>query len=212
MAVGGPDRGARAAEGILSDCGLFRTIPPPKNGTSRGARVPRLVRRTCWLLMIDYEIQRCTRHCAETGRELQPGETFYSTLTSEGSEVVRRDYSVEAWQGPPPGVLGWWKSLMPQRDARKMRFAPNDVMLDLLESLESQPDGQDMRYVLSLLLIRRRVVRLEETEQDSSGGEISVLYCPRRETTYRVATVTPGAERTAEIQEELSRLLFADAG
>ncbi len=30
--------------------------------------------------MIDYEIQRCTRHCAASGRELVEGETFYSVL------------------------------------------------------------------------------------------------------------------------------------
>jgi len=161
--------------------------------------------------MIDYEVQRCTRHCVVTGRELQPGEIFYSTLTAEGANVVRRDYSIEAWQGPPEGVLGWWKSRMPERDARKLHWAPNDVMLELLEGLEGQPDKQDLRYVLALLLIRRRVVRLEETERDEAGREVSVLYCPRRETTYRVVSVVPDAERTAEIQEELVRLLFADA-
>lgn len=162
--------------------------------------------------MIDYEVQRCTRHCAATGRKLEPGEEFYSTLTAEGSQVVRHDYAKEAWQGPPERVLGWWKSHMPDQNAKKLHWAPNDVMLDLLESLESQPDKRDMRYVLALLLIRRRVVRLEETETDETGGEVSVLYCPRREATYRVATATPGDERTAEIQQELSRLLFADAG
>jgi hypothetical protein len=162
--------------------------------------------------MIDYEIQRCTRHCAVTQRELAPGETFYSTLSADGSQVVRRDYSAEAWQGPPPGVLGWWKSRMPPRDARKLHFAPNEVMLELLETLETRPEMDDMRYVLALLLIRRRVVRLEETEHDAAGREVSVLYCPRREATYRVATVMPSAERTIEIQQELSRLLFADAG
>jgi hypothetical protein len=161
--------------------------------------------------MIDYEVQRCTRHCAVTGRELQPGEEFYSTLTSEGPQVVRHDYSAEAWQGPPEGVLGWWKSHMPDRNAKKLHWAPNDVMLELLETLETQPDNADMRYVLALLLIRRRVVRVEETETDSTGREVSVLYCPRREATYRVATVVPDEARTAEIQEELSRLLFADA-
>ena len=161
--------------------------------------------------MIDYDIQRSTRHCATTGRELQPGEAFYSTLTTDGAQVVRRDYSPEAWQGPPEGVLGWWKAHVPQRDARKLHWAPNDVMLELFESLESQHDKQDMRYVLALLLIRRRVVRLEETEQDELSREVSVLYCPRRETTYRVVTVMPTEARTAEIQEELARLLFASA-
>jgi len=162
--------------------------------------------------MIDYEVQRCTRHCAASGRELQPGETFYSTLTTEGAQVVRHDYSLEAWHGPPEGVLGWWRAHMPQRNASKLHWAPNDVMLELLENLESLPEKQDMRYVLALLLIRRRVVRLEETEHDERGREISVLYCPRREATYRVVTDIPSEERTAEIQDELARLLFADAG
>jgi hypothetical protein len=161
--------------------------------------------------MIDYEIQRCTRHCAVTGRELQPGETFYSTLTPEGANVVRHDYGAESWSGPPAGVMGWWKSHMPARDARRLHWAPNDVMLELLEGLELQPDKQDMRYVLSLLLVRRRVLRLEHTEQDPQLGEVSVLYCPRRETTYRVTTHIPDDRRAAEIQEELARLLFAGA-
>ncbi len=162
--------------------------------------------------MIDYEVQRCTRHCATTGRELQPGEEFFSTLVAEGAEVVRRDYAADAWQGPPEGVLGWWKSQMPERTAKKLHWAPNDVMLELLETLETQPDKKDMRYVLGLLLVRRRVVRLEDTEQDDQGREVSVLYCPRREATYRVETTMPSDERIAEIQEELGQLLFADAG
>jgi hypothetical protein len=161
--------------------------------------------------MIDYEIHRSTRHCASSAREIKPGETFYSTLTSEGGQVVRRDYAAEVWQGPPDGVLGWWKARVPERDAKKIHWAPNEVMLDLLESLESQPTKLELRYVLALLLIRRRVVRLEDTLQDDQGREVSLLYCPRRETEYRVVTSMPGEERTAEIQDELARLLFADA-
>jgi len=84
---------------------------------------------------------------------------------------------------------------MPERDARKQQFAPNDVMLDLLESLEPRADMQDLRYVLALLLIRRRVVRLEETVPGDLGQEVSLLYCPRRETTYRVPVATPSTER-----------------
>lgn len=162
--------------------------------------------------MIDYEVQRCTRHCASTGRELQPGEEFYSVLVAEGAQVVRRDYAREAWTGPPAGVLGWWKSHMPERQAKKVQWAPNDVMLELLETLEQQPEKRDMRYVLSLLLIRRRVIRLEDTEPTADGGEISVLYCPRRETTYRVETTLPSDERIVEIQQELAQLLFAEGG
>ena len=82
-------------------------------------------------------------------------------------------------------------------------------MLDLLERLADDPTQADMRYVLALLLVRRRVCRLEENEHDSENQETLRLFCPRREMEYRVTVATPNARRTAEIQEELARLLFA---
>ena len=92
---------------------------------------------------MDYEIQRCTRHCATTGRELAPGESFYSTLAAQGAELVRRDYSTEAWTGPPEGIVGWWKSQMPDPRARRAQMAPNDVILELFDQLADQPDMPD---------------------------------------------------------------------
>ncbi|MEX0937671.1 MAG: hypothetical protein WDZ59_07400 [Pirellulales bacterium] len=161
--------------------------------------------------MMDFEVQRCTRHCAATGRAFEPGEMFYSALLSEGKNVVRHDYGADSWNGPPEGALGWWKSRMPEKDAKRPTLAPNDVLLDLLDELADQPGSVDMRYVLSLLLVRRRVLRLEETEHDEEGREWTELYCPRRETTYRILATTPTPERAAEIQEELTKLLYSDA-
>jgi hypothetical protein len=160
--------------------------------------------------MMDFEVQRCTRHCHVSGRELQPSEEFYSVLIAEGATVVRHDYAVEAWQGPPEGTLGWWKSHLPSPNSRRLHWAPNDVMLELLDELGEQPEKLDMRYVLALLLVRRRVARLEEMETDEQGREVMVLYCPRREAMYRVLSMTPSDERAREIQNELADLLFAD--
>ena len=70
-----------------------------------------------------------------------------------------------------------------------------------------QGDKRDMRYVLALLLVRRRVMRLEENEQDEQGRPVVVLYCPRREATYKVPAVVPEQSRVDEIQEELAKLL-----
>lgn len=160
---------------------------------------------------MDFEVQRCTRVCAASGRQLEPGETFYSALVVHGADVERLDYAKEAWQGPPEEALGWWKSQMPARDARRMHWAPNDVMLHLLEELAQQPEAADLRYVLALLLIRRRVLRLEETEMDAGESEVLVVYCPRTDETYRVPVAAPTPERTQQIQEELAKLLFTHA-
>ena len=163
--------------------------------------------------MMDYEVRRCTRHCETSGRELAPGEPFYSVLVVDGAQTLRHDYSVEAWQGPPARAIGWWKSQIAEQSAGWKRWAPNDVMLHFFDELgerldkQEQPDTQDMRYVLSLLLVRRRVMRLEESETDEQGREIMVLYCPRREATYRIPIATPDEARIEVIQEELAKLL-----
>ena len=131
--------------------------------------------------MLDYEIQRCTRRCAATDRELKDGETCYSVLVPEGGQVVRRDYSAEAWPGPPENAIGWWKSTVVDPHAGRPHWAPNDVMLNYFERLLEDPTAEDARYVLALLLVRRRVLRVEGHEQDAAGRDMLVLYCGRNE-------------------------------
>jgi hypothetical protein len=161
--------------------------------------------------MLDYEVQRFTRHCHASGRELASGEAFYSVLIAEGRDVVRQDYAASTWQGPPEGALAVWKSQVPHPHSKKMQLAPSEVMLRYFEELEGRPDKEDERYVLALLMLRRRVVRQERTEHDGAGREVAVLYAPQTEQEYRVAVAMPSAERVAAIQEELGRLLFSSS-
>lgn len=158
--------------------------------------------------MVEYDIQRCTRKCAATNRELKPGESVYSVLVVEGAQIVRRDYSGEGWPGPPETSLGWWKSTIEGSGTRKLHWAPHEVILHYFEQLEGDPTRADLRYVLALLMVRRRIVRSEGTESDASGQETLKLFCPRNETEYRVPVVLPGtSERAEAIQQELAQLL-----
>ena len=50
--------------------------------------------------MTPYQIQGPARQCAATGRELRPGERFYSVLLDEAGQFVRKDYAADAWPGP----------------------------------------------------------------------------------------------------------------
>jgi len=161
--------------------------------------------------MIDFDVQKCTRRCAKTELELKPGEDFFSVLIAEGAKVVRYDYCEEAWEGPSDDVVGWWKSQMPDPNAHKLHWAPNDVMLHYFEQLAQQEEHQDVRYILALLMMRRRILRLEESDQDDDGNEVLVLYCPRKETEFQVRVFDPDETRIQQIQEELARLLFASA-
>src|SRR5215469_15565413 len=151
---------------------------------------------------MDYEVERCTRRCAASGRELQDGEEFYSALLAERGQVRRTDYAAEHWTGPPESTLAWWRSRMPTREAKRGQLAPNEVLLQLFAELEHVPEKADMRYVLALLLVRRRVLREEEVEHDETGGEVMRVYSPRDENTYRVDVMVPDEGRREEIQAE----------
>lgn len=156
---------------------------------------------------MEYEVQHCTKQCSATGRDFAPGEEYYSALVADGDDLKRFDYAVEAWSGPPESAVGWWKSRLPQRNTAKKHWAPNDVMLDFWDRLADDPDKQDMRYVLTLLLVRRRVLRLNEERREPDGVEVLVVDCPRRDAMYEVPAVTPEQERIEQIQNELAALL-----
>jgi hypothetical protein len=191
--------------------GEMRAVKQLVRGSLLAARSSHLI------MLLDFEIQRCTRRCAATDRTMEPGEVCYSVLEVRGADIVRKDFSKQAWSGPPAEAFGWWKSRIPEPSAKRIKLAPNDVLVELFEQLADRPDSEDMRYVLALLLVRRRVFRLEapamQFGKQSAAADVETvtLFCPKRETTYEVSAVTPTGERIEEIQQHLSELLIAGA-
>ena len=142
-------------------------------------------------------------------------------LEFEGANVVRKDFGREAWKAPPESAFGWWKSRVPEPTAKKIKLAPNDVLLELFEKLGERPDQQDLRYVLALLLVRRRVLKLDIAHDAFESGSATYspeqseqrmsLYCPKNDRSYDAIVSMPTGSRVDEIQQQLSDLLIADA-
>lgn len=164
-------------------------------------------------MLNDFDVKICTRTCASSGVELLPGQVCYSVIKNDGVETVREDYSAEHWREPSneneeDPVLGWWRFEIPKKDDSKVKLAPNEVLLNLFVELADQPEQVTFRYVLGLLLIRRRLLALQETLDDAQG-ETMVLACNRRGEEYRLAAATPSAEEAEQMQERINQLLYA---
>lgn len=157
--------------------------------------------------MLDFDVKRCTRRCAKTERELRPGETVYSVLMSEGGQVVRYDYSREAWDGAPSDAVGSWVYELPSPDNTKVSWAPNDVMLHFFRELEDNSERVELRYVLCLLMIRRRILRQESSERDEQGHEVIIVHCPKDDSQHRVIIQLPDPDQLVALQEALRGLL-----
>ncbi len=171
--------------------------------------------------MLDKEIPRCTRVCFETKKTLEPGDRFRSVLLLEKGELKRRDYSEIAWKKAEKkleedknfDVLCSWSGKMAVVGDHRIKLAPNDILLDLFDRLAEEPDKADIRYVLTLLLIRRRIFRYDKNDQirDDPNQAISEIqvYSPRRETVYSVQVLPIDNSRIEEIQDYLASLLYS---
>jgi hypothetical protein len=158
--------------------------------------------------MTEYQIQPPSRRCTVTGRELKPGERFFTALLEEGEQFRRQDYSSEAWTGPPANAFGFWSGRVPSADPSRRPTIDDDLLADCFQRLEGQqePHKLSFRYVLALLLMRRKRLRFEEARVES-GREIMRLRCSRTREVYEV--INPGltADQLAAAQDEVFKLL-----
>jgi len=158
--------------------------------------------------MIDYQIQPNTRRCFLTGRELKPGEKYFSVLLDEAGQFVRHDYSAEVWQGPPDGAFSFWAGKVPASDGSKRPRIDDEMLLECFSRLEGQDDPSrvNFRYVVALLLMRRKRLKFSAalTEQ---GREVLRLRDARTGAEHEV--VNPGLtdEEMASVQEEVLKVL-----
>lgn len=161
-------------------------------------------------MLLDFDLRSCSRKCHATERMLESGETYFSLLEQEGHEIVRRDYCVEAWPGPPEDCLGWWHARLPDQQDARPQLAPNEVMLRLFEALESNDQECEFRYVLGLLLLRRRVLRKEGSTIDDSGKEVLQLVSRTGEQTFSLQVTEPPAERVEALHQRMMELLYGN--
>jgi len=158
--------------------------------------------------MIDYQIQPNTRRCAVSGRALQPGEKFYCVLLDEGDKFVRKDYGSEAWQGAPEGAFSFWAGRIPDLEQSRKRRIDDDLLVDCFQRLEGQtePGRLSFRYVVALLLMRRRRFKFEETRTEN-GREVLCLRCARTGAQHEVMNPGLTEDEMTTVQEEVFKVL-----
>jgi len=156
----------------------------------------------------EYQIQPHSRRCAATGRELRPGEKFFSALVEEGNHFLRRDYSAEAWQGAPEGAFGFWAGKVPVDDQQHKPRFDDDLLVDCFLRLEGEtdPGRVNFRYVVALLLMRRRRFKFEQAFTQGETERIS-LRCVRSGERYEVVNPRLNPEEMVQVQEEVFKVL-----
>jgi hypothetical protein len=164
------------------------------------------------IMPAEYEIARTSGRCAVTDRVLQEGEPYYTALFETADTLERRDFSVEAWQAPPQGCFCFWKTRMPVRDRKRQPIVINQEVLTQiflqLEETESQMK-QRFRFILALLLLRKRVLKLENTVREE-GVEYWELRLVKEQSIHRLVNPELNAEQIEMLSAQMTQLLTGE--
>ncbi len=121
-----------------------------------------------------YDVARPSWECALTGAALVPGEPYIATLIEEGDELIRKDVALSAWDAGerPENLFSFWRSVVPEPNEKKKLFVDDSVLMNLLERLADadQPQRLAFRFVLALILMRKKLVRYDRTESRPTDG------------------------------------------
>jgi hypothetical protein len=160
------------------------------------------------LAISDYQIEANSRRCATTGKELQPGERCFTALFDQAGHLVRRDYCHEAWQGPPADSFSFWSGRVPPADDHGRPRIDDDALMECFLRLQgqTQSDRVKFRYVVTLLLMRRRRVKWQRT-RPGHDSEVMVVKCSKTADVHEVVNPRMTDEDIESVQQEVVRVL-----
>ena len=159
--------------------------------------------------MYNFDFKRSSRRCSASGREFEVGEQYISVLIDEDGDLVRRDLATDQWDGPPDNCIGWWKSLVPDLAKGRVYWAPRDVLMSFFTKLVEQGDSPEKIYLLAILLIQKKFLKLLDTTQ-TPEGELMELQDNTDRERFEIAVVEINPARVEEIQTEFAEKLFTD--
>ena len=165
-----------------------------------------------------WKIERRAGTCRVCERAFEDGERHGSFLEVGEEGLTRGDLCEPCWaertadageseaRDGGATTLFWWFT-------RHLASGKKAVQLDLesLEQLFVQLEGRkeepvrELRYVLCLLLMRKRRVKIEKVVRSAEGESFQVKR-PRREERFQVFVYDFSPERMAELRDELQAI------
>jgi hypothetical protein len=170
----------------------------------------------------DWEVSRTTGKCAASERALAEGEGYYAVLLETPAGFERRDYAIDSWTGPPEGCFCYWRGRVPVREKKRSGFAVDTgLLIHLFSQLEESASEarQQLRFVLALLLMRKRLLKLDRSVSEE-GQEYWLLRMPSDQSMHRVLNPKLekeqidrlGAQLTAILSGEVDAMELAEQG
>lgn len=165
----------------------------------------------------EWKIERPGAHCKMCNAAFEPEQAYYSLLFlnggGEGKGLVRSDICANCFRDKrPENVFYFWKTALPQADAaaKKPRTVVDpDHVFEFFKRLEGETTGQKVafRYILALMLSRKKLLQAVEKRKDAEGRAIQIYREKGGGPEHAVIEPELSVEEIAGLSDELGTLL-----
>ncbi len=161
----------------------------------------------------EWQVESASGVCGKTGRALGEGEEFYTVLFEEGESFRRVDFSADSWDGPPEGCFCCFKSRTPVKEKKKKLLVDAEMLIGFFRRLEdeTEPVRVQFRFVLALLLMRKRLLQYESS-RITDGQEVWEMLLTYDKSAHRVVDPHLTDDQIEDVSQQLSAILHSDMG
>jgi hypothetical protein len=161
----------------------------------------------------EWSIQSRSERCTQTGDPFTDGQIFYTLLFDEKAGLRREDLSVDAFKARPedaPKPAYFWRSKFEPPPPKAPEALGKQTAEDLLRAYmaEQSPQLTNARYILALMLERKRI--LKEVESRNADGQLTRIYeHSKTGEIFLIPDPQLRLDQVASIQMEVAELLGA---
>jgi hypothetical protein len=106
-------------------------------------------------------------------------------------------------------VVAFWQATMPRAEAKRKVFVDDTVLCELFERLAgvSEPAKVNFRFVLGLILMRKRLIVYESSRRDGDGREFWVVRMKGKQEMLDLVNPHLGEEQVKDVSTQLQEIL-----
>ncbi len=160
----------------------------------------------------EYDIAKASEHCRTCERAMAPAEEFVAVLVDAGEEFRRDDFCLPCWEardgGTDESAFSVWRCRAPEPDKPKRQLVGNEALMDMFEKLSGtdEPAKLNFRFVLGLMLMRKKLLVYDGTSADDDGREVWAMHWKNRDDPVPVINPQLDDEKIAQVSEQLGAL------
>ncbi len=162
----------------------------------------------------EYPVGRPHGVCHVSGQAIDPGQVYYAALRETPDGFERLEFLPEAWTSWPPEeraqLLAFWRTEMASREAEKRKLLVDDeVLAELFRRLApvAEPEKLAFRFMLGLILMRKKKLVFEGSDTDSAGRNVWRMRFRKEEEIMEVIDPKLGEEQLEEVGRQVGQIL-----